>query len=100
MDLSEREFEWDRAKEAANVIKHGVDFSTAQLAFADPRRVIAEDLTHRQGEDRFYCISSSRLTVASVCAVGSLARRAASRHSARRAGLPAARGATSKRELL
>jgi len=56
MDLSEREFEWDMAKEAVNVIKHGVDFSTAQLAFADPRRVIAEDLTHRQGEDRFYCL--------------------------------------------
>jgi len=36
--------------------------------------------------------SSSRLTVASVCAGGSLAHRAASRHSTRRAGLPAARG--------
>jgi hypothetical protein len=56
MDLSEREFEWNMAKEAVNVIKHGVDFSTAQLAFADPRRVIAEDLAHRQGEDRFYCL--------------------------------------------
>lgn len=56
MGLRPHEFEWDMAKEAVNVIKHGVDFSAAQLAFADPRRVLAEDLSHRQGEDRFYCM--------------------------------------------
>jgi uncharacterized DUF497 family protein len=27
----------------------------AQLAFSDPYRVIAQDVEHSQGEDRFYC---------------------------------------------
>jgi uncharacterized DUF497 family protein len=35
--------------------KHGVPFHRAQYAFADPRRVIAKDLTHSQSENRFYC---------------------------------------------
>ena len=35
--------------------KHGVLFHRAQYAFADPRRVIAKDLSHSQSEDRFYC---------------------------------------------
>jgi uncharacterized protein len=48
-------FEWDSDKDAANRIKHGVSFQRAQYAFADPRRVIANDLTHSQSEDRFYC---------------------------------------------
>jgi uncharacterized protein len=48
-------FEWDSDKDAANRIKHGVSFQRAQYAFADPRRVIAKDLTHSQSEDRFYC---------------------------------------------
>ncbi len=30
-------------------------FATAQLAFADPRRVIAEDLSHSGTERRFFC---------------------------------------------
>ncbi len=56
MELEEREFEWDLVKEAANVIKHGVDFSAAQRAFADPRRVLAEDVAHSTSESRFYCL--------------------------------------------
>jgi uncharacterized DUF497 family protein len=32
-----------------------VPFHRAQYAFADPRRVIAKDLTHSQSENRFYC---------------------------------------------
>jgi uncharacterized DUF497 family protein len=31
-------------------------FALAQHAFPDPRRVIAEDLTHGREEERFYCI--------------------------------------------
>ena len=30
-------------------------FATAQLAFADPRRVIAEDLSHSGAEGRYFC---------------------------------------------
>jgi uncharacterized protein len=35
--------------------KHGVAFSQAQAAFADPLRVIAEDLSHSSDEKRYYC---------------------------------------------
>jgi len=30
------DFEWDSAKAAANLKKHGISFDTAMLAFADP----------------------------------------------------------------
>ena len=43
-------FEWDKEKEIENVHKHGVDFKTAQYAFIDPKRIIAEDLTHSSKE--------------------------------------------------
>lgn len=49
------QFEWDPAKDRANQDKHGVSFSEAQYAFADPQRVIAQDLAHSQTEERFYC---------------------------------------------
>ena len=48
-------FDWDPDKDAANQRKHGVAFLRAQYAFADPRRVIAKDITHSQAEERFYC---------------------------------------------
>lgn len=49
-------FEWDPAKDLLNQIKHGVSFPEAQFAFADPRRVIAEDLEHGGEERRYYCM--------------------------------------------
>ena len=48
-------FDWDADKDAENQQKHGVSFSRAQYAFADPQRVIAKDITHSQTEERFYC---------------------------------------------
>ena len=48
-------FEWDPIKDQENQEKHGVAFAMAQLAFADPRRVIAEDLSHSLAEKRYYC---------------------------------------------
>lgn len=48
-------FEWDDGKNAANWAKHHVAFFEAQLAFADPHRVIARDLSHSKVEERFYC---------------------------------------------
>jgi hypothetical protein len=48
-------FEWDPAKDRLNVEKHGVPFALAQFAFADRKRVIAEDLSHSGREKRFYC---------------------------------------------
>ncbi len=48
-------FAWDSKKELENQDKHGVSFAEAQYAFADPRRVIAEDLSHSGQEKRYYC---------------------------------------------
>ena len=52
---AEPSFEWDDAKSRRNEQKHGVAFATAQLAFLDEHRVIAEDLSHSAEEQRFYC---------------------------------------------
>lgn len=49
------QFEWDDAKNSANLAKHHVSFFEAQFAFADPHRVIARDLEHSKTEERFYC---------------------------------------------
>lgn len=49
-------FEWDGDKNTKNIHKHRVDFETAQYAFIDPKRVIAEDIAHSKEEKRFYCI--------------------------------------------
>ena len=48
-------FEWDSAKDAENLRKHGVSFAEAQFAFADAKRVIAEDLDHSAKEARYFC---------------------------------------------
>ncbi|MGD8617795.1 MAG: BrnT family toxin [Gammaproteobacteria bacterium] len=53
--MSKDSFDWDTEKDLANQAKHGVSFSEAQYAFADPNRVIAEDLSHSQSEKRYYC---------------------------------------------
>ncbi len=47
-------FEWDKEKNSENLSKHGVNFETAQYAFIDPRRVIAQDLVHSKVEKRYY----------------------------------------------
>jgi len=48
-------FERDSEKDKENQKKHGVFFATAQYAFADPDRVIAEDISHSWTEKRYYC---------------------------------------------
>jgi hypothetical protein len=53
--MANARFDWDADKDAANQQKHGISFARAQYAFADPRRVIAKDITHSQTEERFYC---------------------------------------------
>ena len=53
--MANSRFDWDTNKDAENQQKHGVSFSRAQYAFADPHRVIAKDITHSQTEERFYC---------------------------------------------
>jgi uncharacterized DUF497 family protein len=53
--VSQTRFEWNEGKNAANLRKHGVSFSQAQYAFADPRRVVAKDVAHGSGEQRHFC---------------------------------------------
>jgi uncharacterized protein len=53
--MAKAKFEWDSKKDEENQEKHGISFAKAQFAFADPRRVIAEDLSHSSSEKRHYC---------------------------------------------
>ena len=53
--MNKARFEWDENKDAENQEKHGVAFTLAQYAFADPYRVIAEDLAHSEDEKRHFC---------------------------------------------
>ncbi|MFV1998136.1 MAG: BrnT family toxin [Acidiferrobacterales bacterium] len=53
--MSKESFDWNPEKDLANQTKHGISFSEAQYAFADPNRVIAEDLTHSKKEKRYFC---------------------------------------------
>ena len=47
------DFEWDRAKAAANFKKHGVKFEHAVIAFEDPFALVELDESEDYGEDRF-----------------------------------------------
>ena len=51
-------FEWDPHKDQENQVKHGVSFALAQYAFADPKRVIAEDIEHSRIEQRYFCFDA------------------------------------------
>ena len=54
--MKKTRFEWDEEKDRQNQQKHHVSFFEAQQAFLDPRRIIAEDMSHSTEESRFYCI--------------------------------------------
>ena len=47
------DFEWDSAKAAANVRKHGVSFEEAVSALRDDLAATARDLEHSVAESRF-----------------------------------------------
>lgn len=53
--MTKTRFEWDPNKDQENQEKHGIPFVEAQYAFADPRRVIAEDTAHSDTEQRYFC---------------------------------------------
>ncbi len=53
----QNEFEWDSTKDKINQKKHGISFALAQYAFADPKRLILEDITHSTEEEkRYFCL--------------------------------------------
>jgi uncharacterized DUF497 family protein len=51
--MRDDEFEWDDAKAAANLARHGVSFEVARRAFDDPHAMVRDDLRERYGEDRY-----------------------------------------------
>lgn len=59
-------FEWDEDKNLENQRKHGVDFENSQFAFLDPKRVIAKDTAHSNGEKRYYCFGKVKGGVLTV----------------------------------
>ena len=64
--MSKGSFDWDETKNLVNQEKHGLSFSEAQYAFADPNRVITKDLSHSDKEERFYCFGRLGEGIATV----------------------------------
>jgi len=62
-------FEWDDEKEKANRVKHGLDFRTAAMVFADPYRKEKYDAKHSVTEERYITIGKIGDTVAILTVV-------------------------------
>lgn len=52
-------FEWDEAKDKANLRKHGVDFDEATTVFTDPLSITIHDPEHSTDEPRYIDIGLS-----------------------------------------
>ena len=52
-------FEWDPAKAAANLEKHGVSFPEATTVFGDPFELMIPDPDHSVQEQRFLSLGLS-----------------------------------------
>ena len=50
------QFEWDDEKEKINIVKHGIDFTTAARVFKDRNRLELYDEAHSDTEDRYITI--------------------------------------------
>ena len=57
--MSQAVFEQYNAKNITNQKKHRISFETAQYAYADAHRIIAEDCGHSQKEKRYYCFGKT-----------------------------------------
>ena len=55
------QFEWDANKDRANLSKHGIDFATEALVFADPQLLLREDRIDEYGERRWHALGSVRV---------------------------------------
>jgi uncharacterized protein len=52
-------FEWDPAKAATNLKKHGVSFEEASTVFDDPLSITIDDEEHSDDEQRFVTMGRS-----------------------------------------
>ena len=53
-------FEWDSAKAAGNIRKHGISFDEASTVFADESAILFDDPDHSDSEDRYLIIGFSK----------------------------------------
>jgi len=61
-------FEWDEAKNKANIKKHGISFEEAESVFYDEYALLKADPDHSENEDRFLLLGlSARLRLLLVC---------------------------------
>jgi len=60
------EFEWNEDKNTENQRKHKVTFQSAQRAFFDEQRIIAEDTDHSQEEGRYFCIGKIKEGIVTI----------------------------------
>ena len=63
-------FEWDEAKNAINIEKHGISFDEAKTVFYDENALVEPDPDHSADEDRFIILgfsSSAKLLVVCHC---------------------------------
>jgi uncharacterized protein len=66
--MTELRFEWDLAKAAANIKKHGIGLDEAKSVFADERAKLIADPAHSNDEDRFVLLGlSAKLKLLVVC---------------------------------
>jgi uncharacterized protein len=56
--MRDEAFEWDDAKAAQNILKHGVTFDTARKVFDDPNALDQIDGGDDYGEDRYWTIGT------------------------------------------
>ena len=54
------QFEWDEAKAARNLARHGIDFDEASEVFFDPLHIEIEDVRFEYGERRMKAIGEFR----------------------------------------
>jgi uncharacterized DUF497 family protein len=53
-------FEWDEAKNQANIRKHGIDFREAAYVFSDPHALSIPDNEHSDDEERWVLLGRNR----------------------------------------
>ena len=59
LTLMRLQFEWDEAKAAGNLLKHGVGFDEAITVFGDPQALTIFDEEHSDREDRYIDLGRS-----------------------------------------
>ena len=60
-------FEYDEAKNQANITKHGMSFAEAVTAFADNKRIVEKDVKHSTSDEtRYFLYGNTDRGVATV----------------------------------